>query len=41
MKELTKNFSGADDVEHAVKLFKKYFERYTKLEGNILIDGLS
>lgn len=33
-------FSGAVDVEYAVRLFKKYFERYSKLEETIQVDGI-
>jgi len=29
---------GAHDVEHAVKLFKCYFEHYSALEPKILVD---
>ncbi|RPB04885.1 peptidase M18, aminopeptidase I [Choiromyces venosus 120613-1] len=30
---------GAHDVEYAVKLFKKYFERFSKLEETIMVDS--
>lgn len=29
--------SGAYDVEFAIKLFKKFFERYTALEPTIFV----
>lgn len=31
---------GSHDVEHAVKLFRAYFEGYSELEARILVDGL-
>jgi hypothetical protein len=30
--------SGSHDVEHAVKLFKSYFEHYSALEPTITVD---
>ncbi|KAG0639220.1 peptidase M18 [Tuber brumale] len=30
---------GAHDIEYAVKLFKKYFERFSKLEETIMVDS--
>jgi aspartyl aminopeptidase len=33
-------YSGAHDIEHAVKLFKSYFKHYSVLEPKILVDHI-